>query len=52
MSTFWKPSPRSNRGYWWMDGTRVVKRALDNRWLTERGVPSLRQQSIEMHYGK
>jgi hypothetical protein len=23
-----------------------------SRWLTERGVPSIRQQWIEMHYGK
>ena len=43
---------RSHRGYWWMAGTSIVQRALDNRWLTERGVPSLRQQWIEMHYGQ
>jgi hypothetical protein len=43
---------RSHRGYWWMAGTSLVQRALDNRWLTERGVPSLKQQWIEMHYGK
>jgi RNA-directed DNA polymerase len=42
---------RSHRGYWWMAGTSIVQRALDNRWLTERGVPSLKQQWIEMHYG-
>ncbi len=35
-----------------MAGTSLVQRALDNRWLTERGVPSLRQQWIEMHYGQ
>ncbi len=33
-----------------MAGTSIVQRALDNRWLTERGVPSLRQQWIAMHY--
>jgi hypothetical protein len=43
---------RSHRGYWWMAGTSIVQRALDNRWLTERGVPSIRQQWIEMHYGQ
>jgi hypothetical protein len=43
---------RSHRGYWWMAGTSIVQRALDNGWLTERGVPSIRQQWIEMHYGK
>ena len=35
-----------------MAGTSIVPRALDNQWLTEQGVPSLRQQWIEMHYGK
>ena len=34
-----------------MAGSSIVQRALDNRWLTERGVPSIRQQWIEMHYG-
>jgi hypothetical protein len=43
---------RSHRGYWWRAGTSIVQCALDNRWLTERGVPSLRQQWIEMHYGQ
>ena len=32
---------RSHRGYWFMAGTGIVQRALDNRWLAERGVPSL-----------
>jgi len=43
---------RSHRGYWFMAGTSIVQRALDNRWLAERGVPSLRQQWVQMHYGK
>ena len=43
---------RCRRGYWWMAGTSIVQRALDNQWLTEQGVPSLRQRWIEMHYGK
>ena len=43
---------RSHRGYWFMAATSIVQRALDNRWLTERGVPNIRQQWIEMHYGK
>ena len=42
---------RSHRGYWFMAGTEIVQRALDNRWLAERGVPSLVQQWVEMHYG-
>ena len=33
---------RSHRGYWFMAGTSIVQRALDNRWLAERGVPSLK----------
>jgi RNA-directed DNA polymerase len=43
---------RSHRGYWWMAGTSIVQRALDNEWLAERGVPNLKQQWVEMHYGK
>jgi len=43
---------RSHRGYWFMAGTSIVQRALDNHWLKERGVPSLRQQWIALHYGK
>jgi len=43
---------RSHRGYWFMAGTSIVQRALDNRWLKERGVLSLRQQWIDLHYGK
>ncbi len=43
---------RSHRGYWFMAGTSIVQRALDNRWLAERGVPSLVQQWVQLHYGK
>jgi RNA-directed DNA polymerase len=43
---------RSHRAYWFMAGTSIVQRALDNAWLAERGVPSLKQQWVEMHYGK
>jgi hypothetical protein len=28
------------------------QQALDNPCLTERGVPSLRHQWVELHYGK
>jgi hypothetical protein len=35
-----------------MAGTSIVQRALDKGWLAERGVPSLKQQWVEMHYGK
>jgi RNA-directed DNA polymerase len=40
---------RAHRGYWFMAGTSIVQRALDNRWLAERGVPSLKEQWVEMH---
>jgi RNA-directed DNA polymerase len=43
---------RSHRGYWFMAGTSIVQRALDNRWLAERGVPSLKEQWVELHYGR
>ena len=43
---------RSHRGYWFMAGTSIVQRALNNRWLTERGVPSLKDQWVEMNYGQ
>jgi hypothetical protein len=42
---------RSRRGYWWMSGNSIVQRAMDNQWLEEQGVPNLRQQWIELHYG-
>jgi hypothetical protein len=35
-----------------MAGTSIVQRALDSRWLAERGVPSLKQQWVERHYGQ
>jgi RNA-directed DNA polymerase len=42
---------RCRRGYWWMSGNGIVQRALDNRWLREQGVPDLKAQWIELHYG-
>src|SRR5512143_1206907 len=43
---------RAHCGYWFMAGTSIVQRALDNRWLSERGVPSLKEQWVKMHYGQ
>jgi RNA-directed DNA polymerase len=43
---------RSHRGYWFMAGTSIVQRALDNQWLKERGVPSLKEQWVALHYGR
>jgi len=42
----------SHRDYWFMAGTSIVERALDNRLLTEMGVPSLKEQWVKMHYGQ
>jgi len=43
---------RSRRGYWFMAGSGLVQQALNNRWLAERGVPNLKQQWVELHYGR
>jgi RNA-directed DNA polymerase len=43
---------RCRRGYWWMSGTSIVQRALDNAWLWEQGVPNLKARWIELHYGE
>ncbi len=56
---------RAHRGYWFIAGTRIVQRALDKRWLSERGepdwvgqlflqfrLPSLKEQWVELHYGQ
>jgi RNA-directed DNA polymerase len=43
---------RAHRGYWFMAGTSIVQEALDNRWLKERGVPSLTEQWVQLHYGQ
>jgi RNA-directed DNA polymerase len=42
---------RCRRGYWWMSGNGIVQRALHNAWLWEQGVPNLKAQWIELHYG-
>jgi hypothetical protein len=48
---------KANRGAAGVDGMTIAQfpafaRALDNQWLAERGVPSLKQQWVQMHYGK
>jgi len=43
---------RCRRGYWWMSGNGIVQRALNNAWLWEQGVPDLKAQWIELHYGR
>jgi hypothetical protein len=34
-----------------MSGNGIVQRALNNAWLWEQGVPNLKSQRIERHYG-
>jgi hypothetical protein len=34
-----------------MSGNGLVQRALTNAWLWEQGVPDLKSQWIERHYG-
>jgi RNA-directed DNA polymerase len=42
---------RSRKGYWRMSNNRIVQQALSNRWLCGQGVPNMKQQWIELHYG-
>ncbi len=46
-----KLATRSRKGYWRMAHNGIVQRALNNRWLWEQGVPNMRQQWIDLHYG-
>jgi RNA-directed DNA polymerase len=42
---------RSRKGHWRMAGNRIVQRALHQPWLWKPGVPHMRQQWIDLHYG-
>ncbi len=42
---------RSRKGYWRMSQNSLVRFALNNRYLKERGVPELRDIWIRLHYG-
>jgi RNA-directed DNA polymerase len=42
---------RSRKGYWRMAGNSIVQRALNKQWLWDQGVPNMRQQWIDLHYG-
>ena len=42
---------RSRKGYWRMSANSIVQRALTKEWLWLRGVPNMRQQWIDLHYG-
>jgi RNA-directed DNA polymerase len=47
-----KKASRCRRGPWWMSGSGIVQRALNKAWLWKQGVPNLRPQWIELHYGR
>jgi len=47
-----KKASRCRRGYWWMSGNGLVQLALNNAWLRRQGVPDMRTQWIELHYGE
>jgi hypothetical protein len=34
-----------------MAGNSIVQRALHKQWLWKQGVPNMRQQWIDLHYG-
>jgi RNA-directed DNA polymerase len=46
-----KLATRSRKGYWRMAGNSIVQRALSKQWLWNQGVPNMRQQWIDLHYG-
>ena len=46
-----KMATRSRKGYWRMSSNRIVQQVLSNEWLWNQGVPNMRQQWIELHYG-
>jgi RNA-directed DNA polymerase len=46
-----KLASRSRKGYWRMSANSIVQRALTKEWLWLQGVPNMRQQWIDLHYG-
>jgi len=46
-----KLASRSRKGYWRMSGNSIAQRALTKEWLWLQGVPNMRQQWIDLHYG-
>ncbi|MCP5067620.1 MAG: group II intron reverse transcriptase/maturase, partial [bacterium] len=41
---------RSRKGHWRMSHNSLVKRAMNNEWLAEQGVPSLEKQWVSIRY--
>ena len=45
-----KLATRSRKGPWRMSHNSIVQRAMTDRWLSQQGVPSIRQQWIAIRY--
>ena len=45
-----KLATRSRKGYWRMAANSIVQRALTKEWLWDQGVPTMRQQWVDLHY--
>lgn len=45
-----KLATRSRKGPWRMSGNSIVQRGITNRWLHEKGVPSIAQLWINIRY--
>jgi len=41
---------RSRKGHWRMSHNSLIKRAMNNEWLAEQGVPSLEKQWVSIRY--
>ena len=41
---------RSRKGHWRMSHNSLVKRAMNNEWLAQQGVPSLEHQWVSIRY--
>ena len=46
-----RQASRSRKGYWRMSQMSLVRHALNNCWLEEKGVPDMRAVWIKLHYG-
>ena len=45
-----KLASRSRKGHWRMSQNSLVRRALNNQWLSDRGVPSIEKQWVSVYY--
>ena len=45
-----KLASRSRKGPWRMSSNSIVQRAMTDQWLSQQGVPSIREQWIAIRY--